>query len=202
MIPAATFVRGNQRAGGLRNPRYNGTFVFRNDFSALLPDVPTGRATDHGLLLSESESGIYAGSSVSCCVTIRRCWKRTLRISGSRRISLHRAKTKSWVQCATSITCKSSRKRVSNAWSNRHPHGQVWAQRNVPGEPAKEIAQMQRHFSKNGTTLLGDYLAVELQLMERIVCQNDHFAALVPFWAIWPFEIMIECKRRVTNLLR
>lgn len=84
--------------------------------------------------------------------------------------------------------------------SNPHPHGQIWAQRNVPGEPAKELAQMQSYFADKGSTLLGDYLAVELERKDRVVCENDHFAALVPFWATWPFEVMILCKRRIASL--
>jgi UDPglucose--hexose-1-phosphate uridylyltransferase len=85
--------------------------------------------------------------------------------------------------------------------SNPHPHGQVWAQRNIPGEPAKELEHMRRHFESKGTTLLGDYLGIELERRERIVCENECFAALVPFWAVWPFEVMILCKRRVASLL-
>jgi UDPglucose--hexose-1-phosphate uridylyltransferase len=85
--------------------------------------------------------------------------------------------------------------------SNPHPHGQIWAQRNIPGEPAKELAKMKTYFSEKGSTILGDYLVVELERKERIVCANEHFVALVPFWAMWPFEVMILCKRRVASLL-
>ena len=60
---------------------------------------------------------------------------------------------------------------------------------------------MRRHLTEKGSTLLGDYLAVELEREERVVCENAHFAALVPFWATWPFETMILCKRRVASLL-
>jgi len=85
--------------------------------------------------------------------------------------------------------------------SNPHPHGQIWAQRHMPGEAAKELARMRRHLDQTGCTLLGDYLAVELERKERIVCDNDHFVALVPFWATWPFETLILSRRYVTSLL-
>ncbi len=198
--PGCYLCPGNERAGGLRNPRYNGTFVFRNDFSALLPDVPTGRATDHGLLLSESESGICR---VICFSPRHDLTLPEMDVADIRKVvdlCTEQYEELGAMRDINHVQIFENKGEVMGC-SNPHPHGQVWAQRNVPGEPAKEIAQMQRHFSKNGTTLLGDYLAVELQLMERIVCQNDHFAALVPFWAIWPFEIMILCKRRVTSLL-
>ncbi len=84
--------------------------------------------------------------------------------------------------------------------SNPHPHGQIWAQRSIPGEPAKELGNMRTYFEERGTTLLGDYLLVELDRGERIVCDNEHFVALLPFWAVWPFEIMVLCRRNVACL--
>jgi UDPglucose--hexose-1-phosphate uridylyltransferase len=38
--PACYLCPGNERAGGVRNPDYDSTFVFVNDFAALLPDAP------------------------------------------------------------------------------------------------------------------------------------------------------------------
>ena len=84
--------------------------------------------------------------------------------------------------------------------SNPHPHGQIWAQQSIPGEPAKELANMSQYFAEHGTTLLSDYLAVEVDRKERIVCDNEHFVALVPFWAVWPFEVMVLCRRTVASL--
>ena len=59
---------------------------------------------------------------------------------------------------------------------------------------------MREYFDERGTTLLSDYLEVELDRKERIVCDNEHFVALVPFWAVWPFEIMVLCRRTVARL--
>ncbi|MFW2365993.1 MAG: galactose-1-phosphate uridylyltransferase, partial [Desulforhopalus sp.] len=84
--------------------------------------------------------------------------------------------------------------------SNPHPHGQIWAQRTIPNEPAKELANMQQYMERKGSTLLGDYLRLEVDRQERIVCDNAHFVALVPFWAIWPFETLVMCRRRVSSL--
>jgi UDPglucose--hexose-1-phosphate uridylyltransferase len=74
--------------------------------------------------------------------------------------------------------------------SNPHPHGQIWANERLPNEPAKELAQ-QRAYAGNGSCLLCDYVATKLALRERIVCENEHFVALVPFWAVWPFEMLV-----------
>jgi UDPglucose--hexose-1-phosphate uridylyltransferase len=84
--------------------------------------------------------------------------------------------------------------------SNPHPHGQIWAQQTVPDEAAKKTQRMQAHFERTGGTLLGDYRAVERERASRLVCENESFVALVPFWATWPFETLVLCKRHVRSL--
>ena len=197
--PSCYLCPGNERAGGVRNPDYRGTFVFQNDFSALLPEVPVGQAGEHELLLSESESGICRVVCFSPrhdltlpemdLADIRKVvdlWQAQYEELGARDDINH---VQIFENKGSPMGC-----------SNPHPHGQIWAQRSVPTEPAKELARMRRYFEQKGTTLLGDYLAVELQRAERVVCENDHFATVVPFWATWPFEVMILCKRRVASL--
>jgi UDPglucose--hexose-1-phosphate uridylyltransferase len=85
--------------------------------------------------------------------------------------------------------------------SNPHPHGQIWAQRSVPLIAAREGERLGEHFARHGRTLLDDYLRLELDRQERIVCANDGFVALVPFWAVWPFETMVVSRRPVPDLL-
>ena len=85
--------------------------------------------------------------------------------------------------------------------SNPHPHGQIWAQSSIPGEPAKEDERQRAHFAAHGRTLLADYLARELAARERIVVENDAFVTLVPFWAVWPFETLVVARRPVASLL-
>jgi UDPglucose--hexose-1-phosphate uridylyltransferase len=84
--------------------------------------------------------------------------------------------------------------------SNPHPHGQIWAQRSVPLIPSREGERFAEHFGRAGRTLLADYLALELEREERIVCANDGFVALVPFWATWPFETLLVSRRPVPHL--
>jgi UDPglucose--hexose-1-phosphate uridylyltransferase len=86
--------------------------------------------------------------------------------------------------------------------SNPHPHGQIWASSSIPLEIAKETSQQKKYFEENGKSLLSDYLQLELEQKERIVLENEHFVALVPFWAVWPYETMIVSKRHFTNLLQ
>jgi len=75
--------------------------------------------------------------------------------------------------------------------SNPHPHCQIWATGHIPDEPAAEGDRQLAYFEQHGRTLLGDYLAEELTAQTRIVCENSEFVALVPFWAVWPFETII-----------
>ena len=198
--PTCYLCPGNERAGGVKNPEYDGTFVFQNDFSALLPDVPPGQAGDHELLLSESESGL--------CRVICFSPRHDLTLPEMERKDIRKV-VGLWTEQYATLGAMNDINHVQifenkgavMGCSNPHPHGQVWAQRNVPGEPAKELSHMQSYFDEKGSTLLSDYLDVELEREERVVCQNDHFAAVVPFWATWPFEVMILCKRRVASLL-
>jgi UDPglucose--hexose-1-phosphate uridylyltransferase len=84
--------------------------------------------------------------------------------------------------------------------SNPHPHGQIWANETVPDELAREIASQKEYYQRQKSFLLEDYLRLELEQNERIVCANQHFVALVPFWAVWPFETLLISRRRVTSL--
>jgi UDPglucose--hexose-1-phosphate uridylyltransferase len=79
--------------------------------------------------------------------------------------------------------------------SNPHPHGQIWATEHLPLNVAREQAAQAAYFAANGRTLLADYLAIELEDGARLVCANDHFVALVPFWAVWPFETLLISRR-------
>ena len=85
--------------------------------------------------------------------------------------------------------------------SNPHPHGQIWAQCSIPQEVQKKVVHQKSHWEQNNSSLLGDYLQQELNTKERIVLENESFVALVPFWALWPFEAMIIPKRHITSIL-
>jgi UDPglucose--hexose-1-phosphate uridylyltransferase len=84
--------------------------------------------------------------------------------------------------------------------SNPHPHGQIWAQQSVPLAPAREAARFAAHRARHGRTMLEDYLRLELARGERVVCANDGFVVLVPFWAVWPFETLVVSRRPVPHL--
>ncbi len=197
--PECYLCPGNERAGGLANPNYTSTLVFQNDFSALLPDAPAGRTDDHELLISESEAGLcrvicfsprhdltLAEMDVASIRQVVDLWSEQYDELGALDYINH-------VQIFEN-------KGAAMGCSNPHPHGQIWAQTSIPNEPARELASMRQYFDEHGSTLLGNYLEVELQREERIVSANDHFVSLVPFWAVWPFETLILCRRNAANL--
>lgn len=180
---------GNERAGGNVNPQYSGVFTFDNDFAALQP-VAKGHALDDGLLTARSERGL---ARVICfspdhSLTIPRMdvaeirevvdrWADEYIELGNRDFIEH-------------VQIFENRGEMMGA-SNPHPHCQIWASESVPNEPAKEITRQNDYFERTGGCLLCDYLRQELEAGERIVVENDYFAALVPFWAVYPFEVMI-----------
>lgn len=186
---------GNSRAGGeSQNPNYDSTFVFENDFSALLLDTPTATIHEQELLIGESEKGI--------CKVICFSPRHDLTLPEMTNKEI-RAVVDVWTQQYEELGSHEAINYVQifenkgeiMGCSNPHPHGQIWAQSTVPEEPAKELVQQKAYFKKHGRTLLGDYLSKELKQNERIVTDNEHFVVVVPFWAFWPYETLVISRR-------
>jgi len=197
--PTCYLCPGNERAGGVKNPDYEETFVFTNDFSALLSDAPEGSFSDGELFQSKSESGIC---KVICFsprhdLTIPEMEladiKRVVDVWQKEYLELGAKKFVNYVQIFEN-------KGSIMGCSNPHPHGQIWSSSSIPNEPEKEDTRQRAYFEKYGRTLLADYLDKELENKVRILVQNDHFVALIPYWAIWPFESMIISKRPVQHI--
>jgi UDPglucose--hexose-1-phosphate uridylyltransferase len=84
--------------------------------------------------------------------------------------------------------------------SNPHPHGQIWAGTTLPNEAAKEEQQQRAYFEAYGSALLVDYTDLEVSRSERIVVENNQWVAVVPYWALWPFETLLVPRRPVLRL--
>ena len=190
---------GNSRAGGQKNPDYTDTFIFTNDFSSLLSDIPDGHINERDLFIAHAEKGL---AKVICFsprhdLTIPLMDIRDIRKVIDLWAEQYRELGKlDYIQHVQIFENKGS----MMGCSNPHPHCQIWAQSNLPVEVAKEQTHLSAWYKKNGRTLLEDYLAMELEKAERIVVDNEHFAALVPFWAVWPFETLVISKRVVSSL--
>ncbi len=190
---------GNERAGGVRNPDYPGIFTFTNDFAALMPDVPAEEMNEGGLLRAQTERGHcevlcfsprhdltlprMATEDIQAVIEV---WIEKYRTLGSR-------PDISWVQIFE------NRGAVMGS-SNPHPHGQIWATQHLPDLPAREDRAQRDYRSGQGRCLLCDYAALERSKGERVVFENDSFVALVPFWAVWPFEALLLPKRHVSGM--
>jgi len=83
--------------------------------------------------------------------------------------------------------------------SNPHPHGQIWATQTIPEEPAKELLSFRAYAEAEHSCLLCDYIRLESEQQERIVCQNDSFLVVIPFWAAWPFETLLASRRHFSQ---
>jgi UDPglucose--hexose-1-phosphate uridylyltransferase len=190
---------GNARVGGVKNPTYEGTFVFDNDFAALRLDTPAGEVREGELLLARSE----AGQCRVVCFSPRH--DLTLARMGVDEI---RAVVDTWCDEFSKLVSQPNVRSVQifenrgamMGCSNPHPHGQIWANGSVPDELARELVAQKDYFAKHKVGLLEDYLALELEKKERVVCADEHFAVVVPFWAVWPYETLLISRRRVSSL--
>jgi UDPglucose--hexose-1-phosphate uridylyltransferase len=187
--PACYLCPGSNRAGGARTPDYTATYVFDNDFAALMPDTLPDHRDEQGLLVAESERGI--------CRVVCFSPRHDLTLGQMEPIDISLV-VDTWTDQYTElgglnwvnhVLIFENRGAMMGA-SNPHPHGQIWANQRLPNEAARELHQQQRHAAR-GRCLLCDYLAAELKEGERIVCQNDDFVVVVPFWAVWPFETLV-----------
>lgn len=192
---------GNLRAGGLRTDKYSSTYVFENDFAALKLDTPRFSSDEggKGLLVADGESGVcrvicfsprhdltLAKMSVEEIRTVVDVWAEQCVELGSR-------------DDIGYVQIFENRGAMMGA-SNPHPHGQIWASRSIPNEAVAELSGQREYLAKNGTVLLLEYQKMEESLGERLVAQNSSFVAVVPYWAVWPFEVMILPRRHVARL--
>jgi UDPglucose--hexose-1-phosphate uridylyltransferase len=189
----------NTRINGEINPDYKDVFVFTNDFAALQKDSPSFSVND-GLLKAQSETGIckvvcfspdhsksLADMEIDAIKKVVHAWQKEY-------TSLGKNEAINYVQIFEN-------KGAVMGCSNPHPHGQIWSQSTLPNEVDKKDKQQKQYFKENKSSLLEDYLNQELEAGERIIFENDDFVVCTPFWAIWPFEVMIAPKKTQKNII-
>ncbi|MBI5280725.1 MAG: UDP-glucose--hexose-1-phosphate uridylyltransferase [Candidatus Solibacter usitatus] len=197
--PACYLCPGNTRAGGHTNAPYTDTFVFTNDFSALLPDTPVAAVAPHPLLQAESTGGICRVICFSPRHDLTLARMDPAAIGGVVDLWAAQYAELNSTPGIAYVAIFENRGDIMGC-SNPHPHCQIWAGSMLPNEIAKEHAAQHGYFLEHGRTLLSDYLDHELAAADRIVCANDSFAALVPWWAVWPFEVLLISRRSVSAL--
>ena len=199
--PLCYLCPGNHRAGGVKNPNYESTLVFDNDFAALKPGIGAVHleGDDNRILIAESEAGIcrvvcfsprhdltLADFEVGAIRAVVDVWADQYRELGSMPGINH-------------VEIFENRGEMMGA-SNPHPHGQIWANHKVPNEPRKEQDSLLEYRERRRRCLLCDYVELERSAGERLVCENTHFVAMVPFWAVWPFELLVCSKEHVADI--
>ena len=209
--PTCYLCPGNQRVGDRQNPEYPSTYVFDNDFPALLAPQQsavegiaavrsaTEQTPGENLFLAQPESGI--------CRVVCFSPRHDLTLP-ELPIAQVKALISTWSEQTQALGSLEFIKYVQvfenkgamMGCSNPHPHSQVWATSQLPNEPAKELAAQIAYAQQHQSCLLCDYLAAEQKNGERILTENAHFTALVPFWATWPFEVMIISRRHCASL--
>ena len=197
--PECYLCPGNSRAHGTVNPHYEHTFVFDNDFPALLGDAGSDIVDREGLIVAEAEPGV--------CRVICFSPRHDLTLARMAIPDIGRV-VDVWAEQSEALAAREdigavqvfeNRGAMMGA-SNPHPHCQVWATAHMPNEMAKELASQSEYRDARGACLLCDYLRLEQEEGERIVYENEHFVVLVPFWALWPFETLVLPRRHLGTM--
>jgi len=179
---------GNVRVSGAQNAKYEEPWVFENDFPALLMDTPDASGEEHPLFCSDSARGT---SRVVCFSPDH---SRTLPQMSTGEV---RQVIDTWATQMEDLGQKLpwvqvfENKGSAMGCSNPHPHGQIWATNFEPTELTRERENQSRYYASEGTPMLLEYAHKELEYRDRIVVQNDHWIAVVPYWAGWPFETLL-----------
>jgi UDPglucose--hexose-1-phosphate uridylyltransferase len=198
--PTCYLCPGNTRVNGVVNPQYTGTYVFENDFAALMPDTPDAapgadalfqtmsvRGTSRVICFSPDHSKSLPQLSLPAIGQVIDTWCSQ---------SAELGETYRWVQVFEN-------KGAVMGCSNPHPHGQIWATSFLPDLPATEDQQQREYFAEHGRALLLDYVEREAADGERVVVSTEHWLAVVPYWASWPFETLLLPRfavRRIEDL--
>jgi UDPglucose--hexose-1-phosphate uridylyltransferase len=203
--PTCYLCPGNPRAGKEVNPAYTGTFVFDNDFSALLPGAPEGAG-------AASAARAEGGDGLLTAVPVRGVC-RVMCFSPRHDLTLAQMELPALLSVVDTWAAETRRLGETYPWvqvfenkgavmgcSNPHPHGQIWASSTLPNEAVTEDAHQRQYLQAHGRRLLLDYAEAELRSGARTVCANDAFLAVVPYWAVWPFETMIVPRQPVARL--
>ena len=198
--PECYLCPGNERANKARNPQYFETYVFDNDFPALIDDIPKGEIKENNLILAKSEKGIC----------------RVICFSPRHDLSLAEMEEES-IRKVVDTWCNQYReigempyinyvqifenKGAIMGCSNPHPHGQIWATESVSEGTSNELISLLEWNKENNSCLLCDYKSYEQSNKIRLVCKNENFIVVVPFWAVWPFETLVISNKHIGSLL-
>lgn len=207
--PKCYLCPGNSRVTGVqKNPSYSSTYTFTNDFPAMQLDLPAESARtllkrDAGQILKLNR--VRGTSKVICYTPHHHLTLATLPLEGVLDV------VKEWKNIYTAFKAEKDTTEMSHVQifenkgqamgcSNPHPHGQVWASDQIPTIPQRELENMRVFQDKHGLCLLCEYSRLEASGASRVVDETDQFISVVPFWATWPFEILVVSKNHLSDI--
>lgn len=213
--PTCYLCPGNKRAQGAANPPYDGTFVFDNDFAAVLPNGDEQAVADAGQAAQAGETSgsvggerselLQAGSVRGTCRVICFSPRHDLTLAEMDVRDITRV-VGTWSDETSALGAKYrwvqvfENKGAVMGCSNPHPHGQIWATTSLPNEAAAEDREQRAYHQRHGRSLLIDYVHVETERGTRVVHADGAWVTVVPYWAVWPFETLILPRRPVARL--
>lgn len=211
--PKCYLCPGNQRATGPMNPKYESTFVFPNDYSAVRLDQPDYNPDDDQTEIDPLRKQLLVTKGVKGkCFVI--CFTPDHSVSLPL-MSQPQIKNvvDTWLKLYTDLKNEHSEgkapykyvqifenKGTTMGCSNPHPHGQAWCLDTVPTELNKEFTNMSNYKKQHCSHLLGDYVKLEQADGKRTVLENDSFIVVVPYWGLWPFETLVISKEHLRSL--
>ncbi|KAG0180989.1 galactose-1-phosphate uridyl transferase [Apophysomyces sp. BC1021] len=198
--PSCYLCPGNKRANGDINPEYTTTYIFQNDFAAVRTDQPTLERTADPLLRVE---GVRGECHVICFsprhdLTMAEMTKNEVFVVVQQWIESYESMKNKGIQYAQIFENKGA----AMGCSNPHPHGQMWCTDHVPVEPQAELEALAAYRKDHDRCLLCDYVQRELNERTRVVIENESFVCVVPFWAVWPFEVLVLPKKHEADITK
>ena len=178
---------GNSRANQTSNPQYTHTHVFTNDFAAL---TEYAHKDEHSHALFESEEA--TGMAKVICFSPKHN-KTLAELPVSEILPVVQTWKREFIELSQSFACVHifENKGEVMGCSQPHPHGQIWAHNHYSTEIERENTRQLAYYQQHKRPLLADYLQQELHDEKRVVCRNNNWVVVVPYWAKWPFETIL-----------
>ena len=206
--PGCYLCPGNARANGERNPAYTGTFVFDNDYPALSDEGGFGAETPVQLRTLVTDEIVRAAPERGACRVLSFSPRHDLSLAEmtpeavTEVIDLWAHETRRFLALRNIAHVQIfENKGDLMGCSNPHPHSQVWATQHVPSIPSRKLVSLSRYHGRHDRDLLGDYIERELRAEDRVIYAAGSWIGVVPFWAVWPFEVMLLPTRHVADLV-
>lgn len=195
--PGCYLCPGNNRAGGLTNPDYRDVFVFDNDFAALLPGEQLAEYSSNPLFQAAPATGTCR---VICFSPDHGRTLPEMEVGGIRAVVDIWATQEAELYADHAYVQIFENKGAMMGCSSPHPHGQIWATDYVPAEPAREEETQAAWLAEHEGSMLLAYAEAEAADGARTVAMNDYWLAVVPYWASWPYEILLLPRFAVQRL--